>query len=130
MPSDWLTANVTPVFKKNDGSVPSNYWPISLTSSCSKVMEHVIYHSVMKHLQQFQILNEFQHGFRQGYSCEAQVASVVEDISHNLDQQKQINLIFLYFHKPFDTVPRHRLLLKLYHLMVFKVKHIVGSNHG
>jgi len=44
---DWLTANVIPIFKKNDRSNPSNYWPISLTSICSKVMEHVIYHSVM-----------------------------------------------------------------------------------
>jgi len=47
------------------------------------------------------------------YSCEAQLASVVEDISHNLDQQKQIDLIFLDFCKAFDTVPHHRLLLKL-----------------
>ena len=59
VPGDWLTANVTPVFKKNDRSDPSNYQLISLTLICSKVMEHIIYHSVMKHLQQFQILNEF-----------------------------------------------------------------------
>ena len=72
-------------------------------------MEHGIYHSVMKNLQ---ILNEFQHGFRQGYSCEAQLASIVEGILHNLDQQKQIDLIFLDFRNAFDTVPHHRLLLK------------------
>jgi len=113
IPSDWLTANVTPVFKKNDRSNPSNYRPISLTSVCCKVMEHIIYHSVMEHLQQHQILNQHQYGFRQGYSCEAQLVSVVEDISHNLDQQKQIDLIFLDFCKAFDTVPHCRLLLKL-----------------
>jgi len=52
-------------------------------------MEYVIYHSVMEHLQQNEILNEFQYGFRQGYSSEAQLVSVVEDISHNLYQKKQ-----------------------------------------
>ena len=113
VPGDWLTANVTPVFQKNDRSNPSNYQPISLTSIVCKVMEHVIYHSVIEHLQQHQILNQYQYGFRQGYSCEAQLASVVEDISHNLDQQIQIDLIFLDFCKAFDTVPHCRLLLKL-----------------
>jgi len=55
IPGDWLTANVTPVFKKNDRGNPSNYHPISLTSICCKVMEHIIYHTVMEHLKQHQI---------------------------------------------------------------------------
>ena len=33
--------------------------PISLTSIVCKVMEHVIYHSVMEHFQQHQILNQY-----------------------------------------------------------------------
>jgi len=76
-------------------------------------MEHIIYHSVMEHLQKHQILNQYQYGFRQGYSCEAQLTSVVEDILPNIDHQKQIDLIFLDFYKAFDTVPHCRLLLKL-----------------
>ena len=51
-------------------------------------MEHIIHHSVMEHLQQHQILNQYQYGFRQGDSCEAQLTSVAEDILHNLDHQK------------------------------------------
>ena len=31
LPSDWVTANVTPLFKKGDRTKPSNYRPISLT---------------------------------------------------------------------------------------------------
>ena len=67
----------------------------------------------MKHLQDHHILNQCQYGFRQGYSCEAQLASVVEDILHDLDHLKQVDLIFLNFCKAFDTVPHSRLLLKL-----------------
>ena len=113
VPSDWRTANVTPIFKKNDRSNPSNYRPISLTSICCKVMERIIYHSIMKHLQDHHILNQCQYGFRQGYSCEAQLASVLDDILHDLDHLKQVDLIFLDFCKAFDTVPHSRLLLKL-----------------
>ena len=50
MPSDWLRANVVPIFKKGDKHNPSNYRPISLTSMCCKVMEHILCHSIMKHI--------------------------------------------------------------------------------
>ena len=43
LPEDWLTANITPVYKKGSRSIPSNYRPISLTSVCSKVMEHMYF---------------------------------------------------------------------------------------
>ena len=64
LPDDWLSANITPVYKKNDRANVSNYRPISLTAICCKVMEHIIYHSVMEHLNQHNILNRFQYGFR------------------------------------------------------------------
>ena len=50
LPEDWLTANITSVYKKGSRSIPSNYKPISLTSVCSKVMEHIVFHSIMQHV--------------------------------------------------------------------------------
>ena len=105
LPRDWLTANITPVYKKGSRSVPSNYRPISLTSVCSKVMEHVIFHSIMEHLQNHSVLSDFQHGFRPGYSCQTQLIDFIENIQHAMDQQKQVDLILLDFSKAFDTVP-------------------------
>ena len=67
LPEDWLTANITPVYKKGSRSIPSNYRPISLTSVCSKVMEHTVFHLIMQHVQHYGILSEFQHGFRPEY---------------------------------------------------------------
>ena len=85
LPGDWLTANITPVYKKGSQSIPSNYRPISLTSICSKVMEHNIFHSTMEHLQDNTILSEFQHGFRPGYSCQTQLIDFIEIIQHAMD---------------------------------------------
>ena len=113
LPRDWLSANITPIYKKNDRTNASNYRPISLTAICCKIMEHIIYHSIIEHLNQYNILNKFQYGFRQGFSCEAQLASVIEDILFAMDNLHQVDLILLDFCKAFDTVPHHRLLLKL-----------------
>ena len=63
IPHDWLTANVTPVFKKGDRGNATNYCPITLTSICCKLMEHTLCHSIMKHLELHYILNDFQYGF-------------------------------------------------------------------
>jgi hypothetical protein len=42
-PEDWKLANVSPIFKKGDKSKPANYRPVSLTSVCCKVIEHIIH---------------------------------------------------------------------------------------
>ena len=114
--SDWLISNIAPVYKKGDHNLPSNYRPISLTSICSKMMgfmEHVIFHSIMNHLNDNQVLSDSQHGFRVGFSCTTQLISLTEDISLNMDAHRQVNLILLDFSKAFDTMLHYCLLTKL-----------------
>jgi len=88
---------------------------ITLTSICAKTMEHIIYHSIMDHLDQNNILIENQHGFRSNHSCVTQLITLTEDISYALDHQKQIDIILLDFSKAFDSIPHQRLLTKLRH---------------
>jgi len=45
LPSDWLQVNICPILKKGNHTSASNYQPISLTSACSKIMKHILYHS-------------------------------------------------------------------------------------
>ena len=115
LPSDWKKANICPVFKKGRRDEAKNYRPISLTSICSKTMEHILFHNIMSHLNSNNILIENQHGFRAGHSCATQLLTLTEDILHALDQKKQVDIILLDFAKAFDTVPHQRLLKKLKH---------------
>ena len=50
LPLGWQEANICPIFIKRRYNQTSSYRPISLTSICSKVMEHIIFHSIMTHL--------------------------------------------------------------------------------
>jgi hypothetical protein len=48
--------------------VSSNYRPVSLASVVCKIMEHIIFSQVMKHLNDNNIIVHYQHGFRSGHS--------------------------------------------------------------
>ena len=115
VPEDWKNANVTPIFKKGDKSIPANYRPISLTSVCCKVLEHIIHSQVMSHLDSQKILTDQQHGFRKRRSCESQLIITLQDLAAGLDAGEQIDAILLDFSKAFDKVPHERLLIKLRH---------------
>ena len=73
VPDDWRTANVTPVYKKWQKYFTKNYRPISLTSLCCKIMEHIIASQIMNHGESNNILYPLQHGFRRGRSCQTQL---------------------------------------------------------
>ena len=56
LPDDWKEANISPLYKKNDISIPANYRPVSLTCICCKLLEHIITSNLMKHLDNNNIL--------------------------------------------------------------------------
>ena len=70
VPDDWKGAYITPLFKKGDMSKASNYRPVSLTSLCSKAMEHIVHSHNMKLMEEQKILSDQQHGFRKRRSCD------------------------------------------------------------
>ena len=115
VPSDWKLANVVPIFKKGSKSCPSNYRPVSLTSICCKILEHIIYSSIWHHLEDHNIICDKQHGFRSGHSCETQLLMTIHYLAQNLNNQKQTDVILLDFTKAFDKVSHKRLCPKLAH---------------
>ena len=83
MPDEWKTANIIPIFKKGDHTITDNYRPVSLTSICSKLLEHIanIQQYIFCHLNEFNILCEEQHGFQTGKSCETQLIMTINDFA-------------------------------------------------
>jgi retron-type reverse transcriptase len=78
-------------------------------------MEHILASKIMKHGEQNNILYPLQHGFRKGHSCETQLIEFVEDISKNLQEGQQTDILILDFAKAFDKVNHSLLIHKLQH---------------
>ena len=113
IPKPWKSANITPVHKKGNKSDPTNYRPISLTSILCKMFEHIITSKLASFLEQNNLFNNDQFGFRKNRSCELQLLRVIQDLSLILDNKEEADLVFLDFSKAFDKVPHALLLHKL-----------------
>jgi hypothetical protein len=50
---------------------------------------------IMKHGEENNILYPLQHGFRKGHSCETQLIEFVDDISKNLQEGQQTDILIL-----------------------------------
>ena len=62
-PSAWKLANVCPILKKGDPSLPNNYRPISLLNCLEKAFERVIFKHVFNFLQRTNFFTKSQSGF-------------------------------------------------------------------
>jgi hypothetical protein len=63
---DRLKYPIRPLYKNGDTCDMSNYRPISLLTSFSKISETVIYTRTITHLNKYNILSTLQYGFRKG----------------------------------------------------------------
>ena len=98
LPSGWLSAssNIHLPSVKND----VNYRPVSLTCISCKILEHIICKHIVDHL----ILNQLNHGFRSGYSCETQLIMTVHDLFDKFDSGSQIDMIVFDLSRAFFTI--------------------------
>ncbi|MBY0580626.1 MAG: reverse transcriptase family protein [Rickettsiales bacterium] len=113
LPELWKLANITPIFKKGNTNIASNYRPISLTSIPCKVLESLIRDEIMDYLINNSLLNENQHGFRKNKSCTTNLLETLDIITDALENGHTVDMLYLDFEKAFDKVPHSRLITKL-----------------
>ena len=112
-PETMKLADVSPLYKSKDQNECTNYRPISLLLTISKLLEKIMYKRTYNFLEQTGQLYNSQYGFRTGHSCENAISELLaETIKSNQEGLYTVSM-FLDLSKAFDTLEHEVLLKKL-----------------
>ena len=112
-PSSMKLSHVTPLYKSGKKDSNTNYRPISLLITVSKVLEKIIYKRTYNFLVSTNQLYQSQYGFRKKHSCEHAIQELVGNVLKGFENKEYTAAIFLDLSKAFDTLEHSVLLKKL-----------------
>jgi hypothetical protein len=88
-------ADIKSLYKKGDLANISNYRPISLLTSFSKIFEKIIFTRLIRHLNYNHILADEQFGFRANSSTDLAMYKLINDILTSLNTKLLVGGVFL-----------------------------------
>ena len=112
-PDELKIAKVIPIFKSGDTTECTNYRPISVLSIIDNIFERILKKRMVEYLEKFNILYEYQFGFREGHSTTHALVEIIDNIKESIDKNNMTCGIFVDLSKAFETVNHHILLAKL-----------------
>ena len=112
-PESMKLADVSPLYKSKDQNECTNYRPISLLLTISKLLEKIMYKRTYNFLEQTGQLYNSQYGFRTGHSCENAVSELLAEIIKGNQEGLYTVSMFLDLSRAFDTLEHEVLLKKL-----------------
>ena len=113
-PTIWKIAHITAIFKESGTkSCKTNYRPISLLPTLSKLFESVLHERLLNHCIDNNIISDKQAAYLKGDSTISQLIYMVHNIKQNWTNQKITQGLFLDVSSAFDKVWHNGLIAKL-----------------
>ncbi|TKS65252.1 RNA-directed DNA polymerase from mobile element jockey [Collichthys lucidus] len=115
VPQSFKHAVVQPLLKKPslDPGVLANFRPISKLPFISKILEKVVFTQLKSFLDEHEVLEVFQSGFKTLHSTESALLRVFIDILMANDSGDYVTLLLLDLSSAFDTVDHSILMSRL-----------------
>ena len=110
-PCNLKIGNVTPLFKKDDGTKKENYRPISILPTNSKIFERLIFQQNTPFISQN--LSPYLCGFRKGFNAQHALMRPKNKLNQSLDKNENIGLLMMDLSKAFDCISHNLLIAKL-----------------
>ena len=105
-PYTWKKSNVIPVHKKNDKQLLITIGLSLYFLFFGKIFERIIFNNIYKYLDEHNLLNPNQSGFRPKVSCVYQLLEITHNIFSSFDCNPTLEtrVAFLDISKAFDKV--------------------------
>ena len=127
-PDKLKIAKVTPIFKKGDKQIITNYRPISVLPVISKIFETVIHEQLSEYFVTNNLFSPQQYGFRKNSSTELAALELLDKLLIQLDSRKIPTNFYIDLSKAFDSLRHDILLQKLsYYGLTNKAKLLLES---
>ena len=84
-PDSFIISKITPLFKKGDVSLLSNYRPISLLLTISKIFERILCNQLYEYFNSNNLLTKQQYGFRTNHYTEYAAVKLVDTINKEME---------------------------------------------
>lgn len=110
-PDSWKTSHMFPVYKKGDKRNVQNYRGITSLSSCSKVLEIIVYDAFFNSCKGH--ISTAQHGFYPKRSVSTNLVEFVSLCVRTMDGGGQVDAVYTDLKAAFDRVDHGILLAKL-----------------
>ena len=85
-PGSLKIACITPIPKIRNPQSPSDYRPISVLPTLSKVFEKLLYQRVYSFLTQSNAIAKLQYGFRTNHSTDLAITTLYDEYINNIDK--------------------------------------------